>query len=235
MARVVVFRGRRKEGSYELDRREMVIGRGEGADIRVDNALVSRTHATISFEEGAWRVKDLHSPNGLYVNGERVEGRALQVGDRIELGQHVLVFAGADRADWEQDTVGDKRITDLGGDEPTTILPPKEISSIRRRVSKRMKAHLLIGGGRDRTEVHLETSPIVLGFTDECDVRLPGRALFGKKAAELIRKRGSWSVVALASGAVRLDGDKVSAHALSDGDVLSIKGVEVTFRSDVVE
>lgn len=236
MARILVFRGRRKERSYELERREMVIGRGDGADIRVDNPLVSRTHATVSFERGAWRVTDLKSPNGLYVNGEQVQGKALQVGDRIELGQHVLIFAGAAETAWDVDTVGDKRLTDQAGDEPTTILPPEEIQSIQRRVEKRLKAHLVVVGGGARQEIDLTEPRYVVGFSDDCDVRLPGRALFGKKVLEIVRKGRRWAVVALTSLApVRVRGDRVSSCELFDGDVIHVKDVEITFRSAIVK
>ncbi len=235
MARIIVFRGRRKERSYELDRRELVIGRGEGADIRVDNPLVSRAHAVVSFERGAWRVADLKSPNGLYVNGEQVKVHDLQVGDRIELGQHVLIFAGAAETAWDLDTVGDKRITDQAGDEPTTILPPEEIQSIQRRVEKRLKAHLVVVAGGQRREIDLTEDRYVVGFSDDCEVRLPGRALFGKQVAEIVRKGRRWAVVALTSLApVRVRGEKISSCELLDGDVISVKGAEITFRSAIV-
>jgi hypothetical protein len=236
MARVLVFRGRRKERSYDLERREMLIGRGEGADIRVDNPLVSRNHATISFEEGAWRVTDLRSPNGLYVNGERVERKALQVGDRIELGQHILIFVGAGQTTWDVDTVGDRRLSDMGGDEPTTILPPREIQSIQRRVEKRLKAHLVVVHDGQRTEIDLSSPRYVIGYSEDCEVRLPGRALFGKKVAEVVRKGDHWAVVALSSMApVRVRGEKVSSCELIDGDVIAIKDVEITFRSAIAK
>lgn len=234
MARILVFRGRRKERSYDLERREMVIGRGDGADIRVDNPLVSRAHATVSFEGGAWRITDLKSPNGLYVNGEQVDRRDLQVGDRIELGQHVLIFAGAGQTTWDVDTVADKRLTDQAGDEPTTILPPQEVQSIQRRVEKRLRAHLVVAVDGQRREIDLVEPRYVVGFSDDCDVRLPGRALFGKKVAEIVRKGRRWAVVSLSSLAlVRVRGEKVSSCELVDGDVITVKDVEITFRSAI--
>ena len=233
MAKVIVFRGRRKEASYELARREMVIGRGEGADIRVDNPVVSRTHATLAFERGAWRVKDLKSPNGLHVNGQRVTDHELQVGDRIELGQHIVVFAGAETC-WDVDTVGDQRLSDLGGDEPTAILPPSEIQSIHRRVKSRMKAHMVLVHGTQRREIPLARDRYVVGFSEDCDIRLPGRALFGKKVAELARRGNEWSILSLSSLApVRVGGQKQSTRVLKDGDVIGIKDAELTFHTDM--
>ena len=160
----------------------------------------------------------------------------LQVGDRIELGQHVLVFVGAGDTGWDVDTVGDKRLSDMGGDEPTTILPPKEIRSIQRRVEKRLKAHLVVSHAGRTSEVDLIEPRYLVGYGDDCDVRLPGRALFGKKVAEVVRRGRSWAVVALSSMApVRVHGEKVSSCELNDGDVIAIKEVEITFRSAIVK
>ncbi len=49
------------------------IGRSLAADIRFDDATVSRRHALIASEEGGVRVLDDRSLNGIQVNGRRVE------------------------------------------------------------------------------------------------------------------------------------------------------------------
>lgn len=234
MAKVLVFRGRRKEASYELNRRELVIGRGEGADIRVDNPLVSRTHAVLRFEGSAWQVADLQSPNGLYVNGERVEKRKLEPGDRIELGQHSVIFAGSGDDSWDVDTVVEHRRSTPGQEEPTAILPAGDILSIHRKVKERMEAHIVLREGTGRREFALDGKRVTIGFSDECDITIPGRSVFAKMVAELVFSRGGWSVVALTSlVGVRVGGDKVSTCALNDGDVLTIKDAELTFHGPV--
>ena len=44
------------------------IGRGLDNDVDFSDARVSRHHAVIWAEEGAWRVRDLDSPNGTFIN-----------------------------------------------------------------------------------------------------------------------------------------------------------------------
>ncbi len=234
MAKVIVFRGRRKEATYDLDRRELVIGRSEEADIRVENPLVSRTHAVLRFEDSAWQVADLESPNGLYVNGERVTARKLRPGDRIELGQHFVVFAPTGDDSWDVDTVADHRRSGLAEDEPTAILPPGDIESIHRKVQRRMEAHIVLQEGRQRREIQLQKTKLVVGFSDECDIVLSGRSMFSKKVAELVFSHGAWSVVALTSLVpVRVGDEKVSTRALRDGDVLTVKDSELTFHKSM--
>jgi pSer/pThr/pTyr-binding forkhead associated (FHA) protein len=68
------------------------IGRSLAADIRFDDPTVSRRHALIVRQPDGVRVLDDRSLNGVFVNGERVEWRALQDGDEIVVGRYRLHF-----------------------------------------------------------------------------------------------------------------------------------------------
>ena len=72
------------------------IGRSGAADIRFDDATVSRRHAlVVRTEEGELRALDDRSLNGLFVNGERVEWTALEDGDELEIGRFkIYVLTG---------------------------------------------------------------------------------------------------------------------------------------------
>lgn len=70
------------------------IGRSGAADIRIDDATVSRRHALVVLaESGDLRALDDRSLNGLFVNGEAVDWAPLDDGDELEIGRfrlHVL-------------------------------------------------------------------------------------------------------------------------------------------------
>ncbi|HVL95681.1 MAG TPA: FHA domain-containing protein [Solirubrobacteraceae bacterium] len=68
------------------------IGRSLAADVRFDDATVSRRHALIVHQPDGTRVLDDRSLNGVYVNGRRVEWSALKDGDQITVGRHTLWF-----------------------------------------------------------------------------------------------------------------------------------------------
>ena len=68
------------------------IGRSLAADIRFDDPTVSRRHALIVRQPDGVRVLDDRSLNGVFVNGERVEWRALRDGDEIVVGRYRLHF-----------------------------------------------------------------------------------------------------------------------------------------------
>ena len=77
---------------HELDDRVVVIGRSSGCDITVDDANVSRRHAEIRPEDGAYWIVDLGSTNGVTVNGERVERARLAPEDTVLLGTTEVRF-----------------------------------------------------------------------------------------------------------------------------------------------
>jgi pSer/pThr/pTyr-binding forkhead associated (FHA) protein len=68
------------------------IGRSLAADVRFDDPTVSRRHALVVRQADGVRVLDDRSLNGVFVNGERVEWRALHDGDEILVGRYSLRF-----------------------------------------------------------------------------------------------------------------------------------------------
>ncbi|MHB1467790.1 MAG: FHA domain-containing protein [Solirubrobacteraceae bacterium] len=68
------------------------IGRSLTADVRFDDPTVSRRHALVVRHPDGVRVLDDRSLNGVFVNGERVEWRALQDGDEILVGRYRISF-----------------------------------------------------------------------------------------------------------------------------------------------
>jgi serine phosphatase RsbU (regulator of sigma subunit) len=69
-----------------IDPVPFLIGRqGENNLVLRDNRI-SRSHARISIENGAYVVQDLDSRHGVFVNGQRVKRHLLKDGDRIDFG-----------------------------------------------------------------------------------------------------------------------------------------------------
>jgi pSer/pThr/pTyr-binding forkhead associated (FHA) protein len=71
----------------ELREGSILVGRLPECDVMVDDGLVSRMHARISVRGESVVVEDLHSTNGIYVNGARITHSAvLREGDRLLFG-----------------------------------------------------------------------------------------------------------------------------------------------------
>jgi len=69
-----------------------LIGRIEDNDIVLDDSSVSRKHAKIAKEGGRYRLTDLGSHNGTFLNGELIQSVLLNDGDQIKIGQNRLTF-----------------------------------------------------------------------------------------------------------------------------------------------
>jgi hypothetical protein len=78
--------------SFSLSRPSILIGRGTGNDVTIDDSQVSRRHANITWDGQQFIINDLGSSNGTFVNGVRLTGpRVLQPGDTIGLGSTIVL------------------------------------------------------------------------------------------------------------------------------------------------
>jgi two-component system, cell cycle response regulator len=90
-AYLLVMAGSNLGEMIKLDGQPMIIGRSKTAGLRLLDDGVSRSHARIGRSGSDWVVSDLGSRNGCFVNGDRVERRVLEEGDRIQLGRHAIL------------------------------------------------------------------------------------------------------------------------------------------------
>lgn len=105
---------------YACIRSELTIGRADDNDIAIDHRSLSRNHCKVyRGEDGAWKVIDLQSANGVRVNGEAYAEVPLRTGDSIELGHVKFKFI----------LPGDELVTEAV--EPTgRKLPPKLVMGL---------------------------------------------------------------------------------------------------------
>lgn len=92
----VVERGLPGVRVLPLDQQVSLLGAAPEVDLFVDNHFVSRMHAQVIQDGDHYRIRDLGSKNGTFVNGTRLkdDSQILQSGDKVELaeGQVVLRF-----------------------------------------------------------------------------------------------------------------------------------------------
>lgn len=77
---------RRSTGETREVRAGMLFGRLPTCEWPLDDSSVSRRHARVVQEGGAWFLEDLGSSNGTLLNGVRVPRLALRGGDLVTLG-----------------------------------------------------------------------------------------------------------------------------------------------------
>ncbi len=84
---LVVKRGPNAGSRFLLDRPVASAGRHPDSDIFLDDVTASRCHAEFRRENGTFRIVDLDSLNGTYVNRQPVDSAVLANGDEIQIGQ----------------------------------------------------------------------------------------------------------------------------------------------------
>lgn len=75
-----------------LGSKPIIVGRGEDCDIGISDHSVSRRHARIEATVAGYRIEDLHSTNGTFVNNVRVSVTRLMDGDYLRVGGSIFRF-----------------------------------------------------------------------------------------------------------------------------------------------
>ena len=90
---LTVIQGPDKGRRFELpDNEPQMIGRSSES-LPLTDRSISRRHAELTPDDGSWFINDLHSANGSFVNGVRVNGRRLlQQGDQIRIGTTLFLY-----------------------------------------------------------------------------------------------------------------------------------------------
>jgi two-component system cell cycle response regulator len=89
---LLVISGKSIGRMFKLSTSEMIVGRGEDADIQIDEAAISRRHAKLRItSEGVVLAEDLGSKNGTFFEGQRVDKIELHDGDRFQIGASTIL------------------------------------------------------------------------------------------------------------------------------------------------
>lgn len=77
---------------YEIGDRPLVVGRGESADVKINDDALSRQHFLLLREDGGYLIEDLNSRNGTWLAGRRILAARLHHNDCILAGHTRFLF-----------------------------------------------------------------------------------------------------------------------------------------------
>lgn len=92
IAWLVVERGEHRGHQFRLGVGETTIGRAGTSDIVISDTTVSRSQAKVKLEKGDFYIYDLGATNPTRVNDKEITRHRLDQGDKVEIGDTVLVF-----------------------------------------------------------------------------------------------------------------------------------------------
>jgi len=178
------------------------LGRGKDNDIILDDPRVSSNHAQFSLGRDGWLVGDLNSSNGTLLNGQKLMPRRpapLGAGDIVQIGNFAF------------------QIRSLQPDEH----PPANLGT---RVHLAAKSHpgLAVYLPDRMLKFALAGKAVSLGRKSDNSVQIPDPLVSGHHA-RLEQFGATYRIVDLGStNGLTYQGQRVSQHVFSDGDVLYI-------------
>src|SRR4051812_3546312 len=90
--RLVAITGTLKGATFPLSADETTVGRESASAVWLNHASVSRRHCVIRGENGDFKLVDLESYNGTFVNGIPVKEQVLAHADQVRVGKIELLF-----------------------------------------------------------------------------------------------------------------------------------------------
>ncbi len=77
---------------FLLHGNSLTLGRAAGCDVHIDEPSLSAEHARLTATGQSWRIVNLLSTNGIYVNGRKVFAHDLRHGDIVRMGRITLRY-----------------------------------------------------------------------------------------------------------------------------------------------
>ncbi len=174
--------GRYQGGEFRLEQgREVLLGRSSDLDMVLVEEMVSRRHARILWAGDDISIEDLGSTNGTFVNGEKIEERRIQEGDRILIGTSILKLVPAT----QQATTGGVEYVRRPETPPEREGPPRMTGSLSEVplpdllqlfAASRKTGVLLVSADGQRGHLYLKDG-------DLCYARIEGRAALAPEKA----------------------------------------------------
>jgi ABC-type multidrug transport system ATPase subunit/pSer/pThr/pTyr-binding forkhead associated (FHA) protein len=193
--------------------RPVLIGRELGCQVRVHSPLVSRRHAEVSWSPDGWKIRDLGSRNGTYVDGHRVEVVTVRPGTRVRIGS-----AGDDAP-----------VVQLGSTVEAPPDPRATLAGPAWTIAPVAKGVAAVTGRRPAAE-HVATGRIRIGRDAANDVVLDDLNV-SRRHAEVRPTRDGAEVVDLAStNGTYHNGRRVARAALAEGDLVSVGRHQFVFE-----
>lgn len=97
MPQIQVFLADGEQLSHDLNEETVTVGRLADNHLQIDDGSVSSHHAKIVHEDGKYRLVDLDSTNGTFINDEQVTEKILEAGDDVRFGRVSALYVAEEK------------------------------------------------------------------------------------------------------------------------------------------
>ena len=132
--------------SLTLSAPKYSIGRKPNRDLSFNDESCSAEHAELRLENGEWKIVDLESSNGTWLNQKKVSSAVLASGDSVKIGETIFVYNGTEK-------ISDKNTNNSQA--------PSSASTDELALVEKMRAHA------DR--IRQEVGKVIIGQLDVLD------------------------------------------------------------------
>ncbi len=206
----------------QLENNVVSIGRGAANQVRLGDITVSRNHARLLWREDrcCYFIEELHSTNGVYLNGRRIHGTVMLVdSDRFRLGVYDIVFVDRKAVDrWATtllDSAQNKKA--ISQRAATTRLP----TDTRRAILLRED-----NGG----VLLLISDRVTIGKSENADIKVHGIGVESQQAVIARRGRRFYLLNNNDFPTVTINGRPVSNAQLEFNDRIEVGNSRFIFR-----
>lgn len=211
---------------YIEEGQTLTLGRGQEADIVVDNTAISRQHCSLELKGGVYYLTDLYSLNGTKVNGKKVVSAVpIRKKDLIEVSKFTLQPTETIRA--EQTAESYSISPDDGLDQTVFITSKAKPKSIPGRYN----LTVISGKGSPETLDLSGKNSLKVGKDASCDIVISG-FFIGKTQFFLTKKPNGFTLIPL--GTLRktyLNGKVLKKETrVKLGDTIKTGGVTLKFE-----
>jgi len=244
VARISIISNGKLVHSVELSAGEMYVGRGDDATIQLKHPLISRKHTRLYLTPAGYIVEDQGTKNGTFVGGRRVQRHRLVDGDEMAIADFILRYhadgfvpiddtmpppepkkggmVSGDRGKDAKKSPLEAYMDALkrGGNNATAAIPPAAMARLRDQARAKATPRLEIDG---KEPIALEKE-VVLGWSDDCDIRFEGRWIWVGKAVKLRREDLETKLEKLSFWVpVRVNGDRIKGEVtVKPGDFIQV-------------
>ncbi|MFH1231250.1 MAG: FHA domain-containing protein [Planctomycetota bacterium] len=181
MAQIII-----KEGNIhkilQLDKDVISIGRGSKNDVFLEDKSISRSHAQIRKTSDGYMIVDLDSYNGIYFQNNRIKERKLEVGDKIHIGNSIIIFEKElEKAEEKPDLAAEAQIIIKEGASSKTLKLDKDVISIGRHSKNDV---ILREGGVSRIHAQIRKNPdgyVIVDFDSRNGIYFEGSRIKERK------------------------------------------------------